>query len=141
MNKLALVLMIVVVPVMMAGKSFASAASQTSATPRKAVDSQILAKAKEWFYRFQRSHIDRSQLSPQVSAELTEQSLIQEAARLTALGKPSSFTFIRTYPISGAVGYDFLLQFKTDRVVEMIAFNPKGQIAGIDFETFVPTKR
>jgi len=63
----------------------------------------------------------------------------QEAATLSRFGDPSSFQFLRTYEISGATAYDFLLQFSAGRIVEMIAFGADGQIAGIDFQTFVKT--
>jgi len=105
------------------------------------VDSKIVAKAKEWFHRFQTGQIDRSQLDATANAELTSTIIEQEAARLKQFGEPSSFQFIRTYTISGAIGYDFLLQFSAARIVEMIAFDADGKIAGIDFMTFVKTTK
>ena len=61
----------------------------------------------------------------------------EEGAKLRPLGTPLSFQFVRKYAIGGAIGYDFLLQFSNVRVVEMIAFDPDGKIAGIDFMMFV----
>jgi hypothetical protein len=107
------------------------------ATGFKTVDPQIVAKAKEWFARFQTGRLDRSQLDAQVNAELSDEVFEHEGAILRRYGAPSSFTFIRMYPIGGTVGYDFLLQFKDARIVEMIAFDPDGKLAGIDFATFV----
>lgn len=101
------------------------------------VDPRIVATAKEWFHRFQTGQIDRSQLDTTVNGELTSAMIEQEGAKLRQFGTPSSFRFIRTYAISGAVGYDFLLQFSAGRIVEMIAFDPGGKIAGIDFMTSV----
>lgn len=101
------------------------------------VDPKIVSKAKEWFYRFQNAEIDRAQLDDAINAELTDEMVRKEASTLKAFGKPSSFKFIRTYAISGTMGYDFLLQFDNGRIVEMIAFDPDGKIAGIDFQTFV----
>jgi hypothetical protein len=101
------------------------------------VDPKIVAKAKEWFHRFQTGQIDRSQLNSQTNAQLTSAMIQQEAATLTRFGNPSSFQFIRAYSVSGAIGYDFLLQFSAGRIIEMIAFDADGKIAGIDFETFV----
>jgi hypothetical protein len=103
----------------------------------QSIDPRIIARAKEWFHRFQAGHIDRSQLDANMNAELTSTMIEQETARLRQVGVPSSFRFIRTYAISGVVGYDFLLQFSAARIVEMIAFDPDGKIAGIDFMTFV----
>jgi hypothetical protein len=103
------------------------------------VDPNIVAKAKEWFHRFQTGQIDRSQLGDQVNVQLTDAMIQQEAATLRLFGDPSSFEFVRKYAVSGAIGYDFLLQFGAGRVVEMIAFSADGKIAGIDFQTFVKT--
>ncbi|MGA9419088.1 MAG: hypothetical protein WBV40_08045 [Candidatus Cybelea sp.] len=103
----------------------------------QSVDPRITARAKEWFHRFQGGQIDRSQLDAKMNAELTNTMIEQETARLRQVGAPSSFRFIRTYAINGVIGYDFLLQFGAARIVEMIAFDPDGKIAGIDFMTFV----
>jgi hypothetical protein len=105
----------------------------------QSIDPKIVAKAKEWFHRFQTGQIDRSQLNAQVNEQLTSAMIQQEAATLSRFGNPSSFQFLRTYEISGAVAYDFLLQFSAGRIVEMIAFGSDGKIAGIDFQTFVKT--
>ncbi|HEX3368718.1 MAG TPA: hypothetical protein VHS56_04005 [Candidatus Cybelea sp.] len=101
------------------------------------VDPQVLALAKEWFRRFQIGDIDRTQLSDTVNKQLTLAMIRREAAQLKPLGDPLSVTFIRSYPISGMLGYDFQLQFKSVRVIEMIAFDGSGKIAGIDFLTLV----
>ncbi|MFY9630429.1 MAG: hypothetical protein WAJ94_02330 [Candidatus Cybelea sp.] len=101
------------------------------------VDPQILALAKEWFRRFQIGDIDRTQLSDSVNKQLTLAMIRREAEQLKPLGNPSSVTFIRSYPISGLLGYDFQLQFKSVRIIEMIAFDGSGKIAGIDFLTLV----
>ena len=99
------------------------------------VDPQILSLAKEWFRRFQIGDIDRTQLSDTVNKQLTLAMIRREAAQLKPLGNPLSVTFIRSYPISGMLGYDFQLQFKSVRIIEMIAFDGSGKIAGIDFLT------
>ena len=103
------------------------------------VDPKIVAKAKEWFHRFQTGQIDRSQLNTQVNLQLTSAMIQQEATTLTRFGNPTSFQFLRTYEISGATAYDFLLEFGAGRIVEMIAFGADGKIAGIDFQTFIKT--
>lgn len=99
------------------------------------VDPQILSLAKEWFRRFQIGDIDRTQLSDSVNKQLTLTMIRREAAQLKPLGNPLSVTFIRSYPISGMLGYDFQLQFKSVQIIEMIAFDGSGKIAGIDFLT------
>ncbi|HEY4432905.1 MAG TPA: hypothetical protein VGM99_00765 [Candidatus Cybelea sp.] len=112
---------------------------QTTAKPAEnsSVDPQVLSLAKEWFRRFQIGDIDRTQLSDTVNKQLTLTMIRREAAQLKPLGDPLSVTFIRSYPISGMLGYDFQLQFKSVRIIEMIAFDGSGKIAGIDFLTLV----
>ena len=95
--------------------------SQPKPQESSSVDPQILALAKEWFRRFQIGDIDRTQLSDTVNKQLTLKMIRREAEQLKPLGNPLSVTFIRSYPISGMLGYDFQLQFKSVRVIEMIA--------------------
>jgi hypothetical protein len=104
--------------------------------PLPVADSAITAKAKEWFHRLQTGEIDRSQLDAQVNLQLTDALIRQETAALTALGDPTSFVYVRTYPLAGALEYDFMLQFKAARVVELISFNSGGKIAGLGFQLF-----
>ncbi|HEX4014110.1 MAG TPA: hypothetical protein VHX17_09520 [Candidatus Cybelea sp.] len=120
-----------------AGESYKPTGSISSlpATP------VVLAKAKEWFYRFQNANIDRSQLNALTNAELTTDVVLREAARLKRLGAPTSFKFQRSYTFRSALAYDFLLQFPSSRVIEMIAFDSSGKIAGFDFATFVEGDR
>jgi|HubBroStandDraft_4_1064222.scaffolds.fasta_scaffold00026_56 hypothetical protein len=105
------------------------------------VNSRVAGRAREWFHRFQAAEIDRSELSSLVNAQLTDQLVQQEAAKLKPLGNPISFKFLKSYPINGKMGYDFLLQFKDARVVEMIAFDSTDKIAGIDFQIFLKTEQ
>jgi hypothetical protein len=133
----AVTIALVVPPFSQASQAAVQSPSPQVTSFSQSVDPRIVATAKEWFHRFQTGHIDRSQLDAKVNAELTSTMIEQEGAKLRQFGAPSSFRFIRTYAISGAVGYDFLLQFSAGRIVEMIAFDPDGKIAGIDFMTFV----
>lgn len=110
-----------------------TAKPQDSAAP----DPAVLAVAKEWFRRFQIGDVDRNQLSDAVNKQLTLAIIRREAAQLKPLGNPLSVTFIRSYPVGGMLGYDFQLQFKSVRVIEMIAFDAAGKIGGIDFLTLV----
>lgn len=111
--------------------------SLTTPAPAPGVDPRVVARAREWFHRFRAADIDRSQLSSEANAELTDAMVRHESAILKAFGEATSFSFLRTYPIAGEIGYDFLWQFKSGRIVEMIAFDNDGKIGGIDFETFV----
>lgn len=62
----------------------------------------------------------------------------QEAAKLRPLGNPVTFVFLRSEPVHAVTGYAFLITFRAARVVEMIAFDTSGKIAGIDFQIFLP---
>jgi hypothetical protein len=107
-------------------------------TPVPPVAPVIMAAAKEWFHRFQTGDIDRSQLDDEVNGELTSTMIHQEATTLTAYGRPASFVFLRSDPVGEAVGYKFLLTFKSAKIVEAIAFDGDGKIAGIDFQIWLP---
>lgn len=104
-------------------------------------DAHITAKAQEWFHRLQSGEIDRSQLDTQLNAQLTDDIVRRETKTLTPLGDPASFVFVRTYELDGALEYDFLLQFKSTRLVELISFDSGGKIAGLGFELFGPAPR
>lgn len=137
-SALALLAILVITNV---GSVTLASASSTSPEPRSSpalvVDPDVVAKAKEWYHRFRTGNIDRRELSGSVNAQLTDPMIRKEAAKLMTLGTPTSFTLLRMYSIAGATGYDFLLKFRTARVVEMIAFYPDGKIAGIDFQTYI----
>ena len=111
-------------------------ASTPTAAAGIAVDPSILALAKEWFYRFQSGHIDRSQFERKLNDELTPAIVENEAAKLKTYRKPVSFRFVRTYPIHMATGYDFVLDFRSGQIIEAIAMYPDHKIAGIDFMDF-----
>jgi hypothetical protein len=111
--------------------------STASPAPIPSADARVAARAKEWFHRFESANIDRSQLNAETNAELTDANVRRESAVLKAFGDPTGFSFLRSYPIAGVIGYDFLWQFKSGRIIEMIAVDDDGKIAGIDFETFV----
>ena len=96
-----------------------------------------IAKAKEWFYRFRSGSVDRSQLDAECNLELTTKRVSEIAASLKAYNTPTAVTFVGTSPAGGAVGYNFILQFSNGRVIEAIAIDRSGAIAGFDFQTFV----
>lgn len=118
----------------------------TSATPHPhasaapgSVNAAIEARALEWFYRFQSGNIDRSQLDARSNRELTASMIAQESATLKPFGKPTHFVFVTSARVQGAIGYTFGLSFPRGRIIEEIAFDPDGKIAGVDFMTFVPS--
>lgn len=96
-----------------------------------------MAAAKEWFHRFQTGDVDRSQLNAEVNQQVTAEGVRKEEATLKAFGEPLRFRFLSSGPIKGAMGYYFLIGFRAGKIVEALAYDVDGKIAGIDFQTFV----
>lgn len=97
--------------------------------------------AKSYFYEFQHGTVDRSRLDHATNQELTAAAIHQEARRLQALGKPVSFAYLGSQPIQSTTGYNFWIVFPRTRVVESIAIDASGKVAGIDFRILVPRTR
>jgi hypothetical protein len=131
-------------PVLLALAVLTGAPARTSALPSQPATAPtslppnpgVIGEAKDWFHRFQAGQIDRSRLSGEVNAQLTDAMIRQEATILKAFGEPSSFTLLRTYPIKDVPAYDFLLQFNGARIIEVIALTNDDKLAGIDFAMF-----
>ena len=102
------------------------------------VDAKILAAAKEWFHRFQTGNIDRSQLNAEVNQQVTAEGVQKEEATLKAFGEPLRFRFLGSGPLRGAMACYFAIDFHMGTVLEAIAYDVHGKIAGIDFQTYVP---
>jgi len=100
----------------------------------------IVTAAKEWFFAFRSGNVDRSKLSGTVNYELSQAMMRAEMNTLRSLGKPTSFTYLRVEPFGGLAGYEVVVSFaRTERqVIEGIAFDADGQLAGIDFEIVSP---
>jgi hypothetical protein len=119
--------------------SAAAADSKTSVSASADVTERITAVAKQWFYGFCTGNIDRSQLNHTVNQQITKDGLKKEGARLRSFGKPTSFKFLRSGPVGDTTAYLFEISFKSGNVIEAIAFDTDGKIAGIDFRTTVYT--
>lgn len=136
--------LLVILPLLASVALFAPHASASPASinstqqAHPSIDPRIEALAKEWLRRFQTANIDRQQLNAEVSASLTPTAVARESAKLKPLGAPTSFHFVSTEPVGYAVGYDFMVSFKTAKVLESLALDASGKIAGIDFRIFVP---
>lgn len=112
--------------------------SQVAVAPT--VKPAILALAEEWFHRFQTGNIDRSQLDAASNMELTAEAIRQQEAALSSLGKPVAFRYLGVDEVQGDKAYHFLITFNgPDRILESIALDESGKIAGIDFATYAPS--
>jgi hypothetical protein len=110
------------------------------ATTVAPVSPKIFALAKEWFHRFQTGNIDRSQLDAASNMELTAEAIRQQEAALSSLGKPVAFRYLGVDEVQGDKAYHFLITFNgPDRILESIALDESGKIAGIDFATYAPS--
>ena len=94
----------------------------------------VLPLAKEWFRRIQTASIDRSQLNYAVNLQLTPEIVRHEQAALVPYGKAVSFKFVSSGPVPGATGYNFLVTCANGTLLESIALDGDGKIAGLDFQ-------
>jgi hypothetical protein len=112
-----------------------SGRSQIAAAP-PLVNQKVLALAKEWLRRIQTASIDRSQLNDTVTLQLTPELVRHEQAALRPYGEPISFRFDSSGPIPGATGYNFIVTCTNGTLVESIALDSKGKIAGFNFQRY-----
>lgn len=98
--------------------------------------SRAMSLAKEWLSRFQTGNIDRLQLEPSVSHELTDAVVRREQKILKPFGRATAIKFLGSDHVDHATGYTFGITFASGKVVESIALDREGKIAGINFQTF-----
>jgi len=97
------------------------------------VDPRIVTKAREWFQRFRTGDIDRSQLTQTLERQLTPAFVAQKRLLVRSYGHPLSFAYMGSGTAGGFPSYDFLVSFPAGKLVESIAFDASGKLAGIDF--------
>jgi hypothetical protein len=131
--RLTLVLSVAAIVLVLASLQRTEGAA-TSPPPRVSVS--ILAKAKEWFYRFQSGKIDSSQLAPIMRNQLTPASVLQEEKVLKACGKPITFEYVNSSLLGESTVYVFDLTFRSNMIIEELAIYPDHSISGIDFQLF-----
>jgi hypothetical protein len=98
-------------------------------------DKSVEAMALQWFGRMQSGQIDRTQLTPQYSAQLTSDVVKKTAAYLTEYkygASPSAAKILRTRTIGDQTFYDVKLLFpRGDAASLLFGFNAEGKITGI----------
>jgi hypothetical protein len=99
-------------------------------------EGRALVMAKEWLSAFQNGHIKRFELEPSVDRELTDEMVHRESIVLRQYGQPVTFTFLGSNPVQQATGYTFGITCTNGKIIESIALDRHGKIAGIDFQTF-----
>jgi hypothetical protein len=107
----------------------APAAAPESSPPPE--DPAITARAKSWLRRAQTNDYDRSQLEPQMSAAITPDGAKQAAASLTALGKPTAFTYVDMLTSGKNLKtYVYRVTFPSATLNWLFTVDDAGKIAG-----------
>jgi hypothetical protein len=94
-------------------------------------DAAVMVRAKDWLHRLETGDIDRTQLSPQMSAFLTPDRAKQFAAQIGVLGDPTSFTFVSKQTMGGYTVYTYRAAFKGGVFNETFAIDSAGKIGGL----------
>ncbi len=97
------------------------------------VDPKITARAKEWAHRVAVDNIDRSQLTPEMNAALTDALAKQVAGEVGPLGEPTTFTFVTTRSSSTGTLYVYHVGFKSTTLDWIFVLDPNGKISGMLF--------
>lgn len=100
---------------------------------RSASDDSTLALAKSLLSQAQSGQFDRSELTPAMSAELTQAQAAQMAGRVSALGKPLSFTLEGKKTKGPLTKYTYRVAFDESNVDEQIVLDQSGKVAGLWF--------
>jgi hypothetical protein len=103
-----------------------------------AIDPAIVTRAKDWLHRIQTAKLDRSQLTDQMNATLTDTVASGAAAQFGALGDPTAFTFvdkksIQTGSAASATIYRFRVTFPSTTLYWLFVVDDAGKIGGLRF--------
>lgn len=113
-------------------------AAAPNAIPAQAAglaDNSVEAIALQWFARMRTGQIDRTQLTPQYSAQLTSDVVQKTSAYLTKYkygAAPIGARILRTRAVADQTFYDVKLIFpRGDSASLLLGFNGEGKITGI----------
>jgi len=99
--------------------------------PQANVQNTIIERAKEWIGRLQRTAPDRTQLTPQFNAYLTDALIAQ--TNLKSLGELQSLTPESSSTQDGDSVYVFLAHFAKGNMRFQMTLTPQGKIDGLLF--------
>lgn len=102
---------------------FAPSASQRAAEGR----------AKEWLGRIERGDLDRTQLTDQMSAALTDAVAHSAAAQLKAYGSLKSFVLVGADEDASGRSYSFKVKFAKQAVRWVMGVDAQGKISALYF--------
>ena len=128
---------LVAIVLLTAALSSADAASPTAFPTQVGAltDNSVEAIALQWFERMRTGRIDRTQLTAQYSAQLTDDVVKKTSAYLTEYkygASPSAAKILRTSTIGEQTFYNVKLLFpRGDAASLLFGFNAEGKITGI----------
>ena len=102
--------------------------------PAKNEDPQITALVKSIVAQAQAGKIDRSTLTPEFSAELTDANVIQTGAALSSLGAPSLFEFAGSSKKGDSTLYTYRISFASRKLIVTVGLAASGKISMIGFD-------
>ncbi len=106
-------------------------AAYSTPTPAPAANTAMLARAKAMFAQLQAGKVDRSQLTPQMSAAATDAQL-KDAQASVARGTPASFVQQQSFSQGGNTYAVYLVTFADGSKVNFVfALDSQGQVAGM----------
>jgi hypothetical protein len=89
-------------------------------------------EARSWLAQLQAGSIDRSQLTPALSAALTTDAVAALKRRLAPLGEPSSFKLYDTQPVEGATVYTYAVTWKAANAYYVFGLDDRtGKVAAL----------
>ena len=89
-------------------------------------------EARSWLAHLQEGSIDRSQLTPALSAALTAEALAAFRRKLAPLGEPSSFKLHDTQPAEGVTAYTYAVTWKAGSAYYVFALDDRtGKVAAL----------
>jgi hypothetical protein len=94
----------------------------------------ILPRAKQWMQRVQTGQIDRSQLEPATSSQLTP-ALVQSMKKSYGpLGAAVAVTFVNEQSLAGGnTAYNYRVRFRRFTLLEKLIVDSSGKISGLSF--------
>jgi hypothetical protein len=115
-----------------------SASPSPTSTPMAAVappsGQAVLPRAEQWMLRVQSGQIDRSQLEPATSSQLTPALVNSMKNSYGRLGAPLSVTFLNEQSMTGGnTAYNYRVRFKHATLMEKFILDPNGKISGLSF--------
>jgi hypothetical protein len=118
-----------------AGPGLPPPAPPAPAAPAAKPDpTQIAKNAEGLLQALQNGKVDRSTLSSQMNASLTDAQLSQIQGKLGPLGAPTGFTPEGTQNLNGLTIYTYKVNFQSGSLTETYAVDSSGKVAGVYFQ-------